>query len=433
MAKNRFRYHTNTLMACLAILVISVLVACGTHPESIQTTSATRTILTTEATPLPTLTTKTSIPHTQNLRPGVYTTNEIDALPLPTSGYELYVVGEPHAEREAHQLVFSYLKTLYETAGMRDIILEQISPAYERDVNAYVLGHDDIVSPKWSFVADVVIDVRMFNDTLPDSEKVRFHLVDIDPDFADMYTHLQVLREELGAAAMGIDMPSLSEFRTWDEAEMLALVDQMAYVSQGRPGIISELTTVEDSIRSYVAWQRFGMKEISESEFIEQLSIREERIAQNTQNLLAKLDGAPVLALYGGWHAQKHPAMIVPLGSFSSPVFMEIQSWVQRLAESGVSIYSVLAWGISGEAKVKGSYLQQVDRDPHQMRFSDGITLGDVFDANPQHSIVYVDLRLGTNSTLRLGDDFQDVPAGEIYDGIILFREVSPVEQEKYP
>lgn len=420
-------------MAGLAIPVTLVLVACGTHPESIQTTAATRTILPTEAVSLPTRAVETSVSNTERLRPGVYTTNEVDALPLPTSGYELYVVGEPHGEREVRLLTLNYLKALHETARVRDIILEQISPVHERDVNAYVLGLDDTVSPDWSFGTDIVIGVRMFNDTLPDSEKVRVHLVDMDLGLANVYAHLQILQEGLGAAAIGADMPSLSAFKIWDEVEMLALVNQMADVSKDCSGIASEFITLRASIRYHFAWERFGRGEVGESEHIEQLSIREERIAQNVQYLLAKLDGAPVLALYGGLHAQKHPAMIVTLDFFSQPVVIDNPSWVQRLAESGASIYSVLAEGISGQEGVKGKYHRPVERDPHEMHFSDGTTLADVLDATPQHSIVYVDLRLGTNSTLRLGDNFQDIPAGEIYDGIILFKTVSPVEWEKYP
>jgi hypothetical protein len=44
------------------------------------------------------------------------------------------------------------------------------------------------------------------------------------------------------------------------------------------------------------------------------------------------------------------------------------------------------------------------------------------------YDIVYVDLRLDANASLRLGADFEDIPAGEVYDGLVLFREVTPLE-----
>ena len=280
----------------------------------------------------------------------------------------------------------------------------------------------------------MIVGVRILNDTLPDGEKVRVRVVDINANFSDVYAHLQVLLEELGTGTTSVDLPSWGEFRNWDEAQTLALVAQMADAARDRPGITRELITVHDSIRSCTAWQRFGWGEIGESELLEQMSIRENTIAQNTQYLLAELDGAPVLALYGGWHVQKHPAAIITWGGFTQSTTMAGNPpWVQRLAESGVSIYSVFAEGISGEAQMAGSIPQRIEREPHQMHFSDGTTMGDLFDSAPEHSIVYVDLQLGTNGTLRLGDEFQDVPAGEIYDGIMLFREASPVEYEQYP
>ncbi len=76
----------------------------------------------------------------------------------------------------------------------------------------------------------------------------------------------------------------------------------------------------------------------------------------------------------------------------------------------------------------KGKFQKPVERDSRQMHFVDGITIADAFDAFPQCNIVYVDLRLDENASFRLGNDYQDVPAGEIYDGVVLFREVSSVE-----
>jgi hypothetical protein len=258
-------------------------------------------------------------------------------------------------------------------------------------------------------------------------------LVDLDLGLANIHAHLQVLQEQIGARVPNIEVPPLSQFRGWDEAKALALVDQMADVAGDDRVITGELATVRDSVRNHFAWKQLERGRIEESEFIEHLSIREERIAQNIQHLLAKLGGTPALALYGGSHAQKRPAMIVTLAFFSQPVFVDVPFWAQRLAESKISIYSVLAMGLSGREGVEGEYSLPVERDPHQMLFSDGITLADVLDAIPQYSIIYVDLRLDANSAFRLGNSFQDVPAGEVYDGIILFREVSPVAWEKYP
>ena len=81
----------------------------------------------------------------------------------------------------------------------------------------------------------------------------------------------------------------------------------------------------------------------------------------------------------------------------------------------------------------KGKFQKPVERDPRQMHFVDGITIADAFDAFPHCNIVYVDLRLDENASFRLGNDYQDVPAGEIYDGVVVFRKVRSVEWEEYP
>jgi len=46
------------------------------------------------------------------------------------------------------------------------------------------------------------------------------------------------------------------------------------------------------------------------------------------------------------------------------------------------------------------------------MQFADGSSIGTVLDSASDHSILR----------------FQDVSAGEIYDGMVLFREVTPME-----
>jgi hypothetical protein len=43
--------------------------------------------------------------------------------------------------------------------------------------------------------------------------------------------------------------------------------------------------------------------------------------------------------------------------------------------------------------------------------------------------MLHVDLRTDANAATRLGGSFvEGIPAGEIYDGVILFREFTPME-----
>ncbi|NIV35572.1 MAG: hypothetical protein GWN58_40810, partial [Anaerolineae bacterium] len=72
-------------------------------------------------------------------QPGIYLTSNLSTLPLATSGYDLYVVGEMHGQQQMAELLLSYLAELHRTLGLRDVILEE-DQAYEQEANDYVLG-----------------------------------------------------------------------------------------------------------------------------------------------------------------------------------------------------------------------------------------------------------------------------------------------------
>jgi hypothetical protein len=156
--------------------------------------------------------------------------------------------------------------------------------------------------------------------------------------------------------------------------------------------------------------------------------IREETTAQNIRYVLKELDGAPVLALYGGAHAQKRP----------TPTY-GVRSWTQHLVESGINVYSVYTTGIRGESwdpyVSTGSIT--FSKNPDQIVFSDGTTLGDIFDGNPNYNIVYIDLRSEANKFVKTSGDLGGIVylpshtiVREIYDGLIIFREVTPTQIE---
>ena len=414
----------------VTLLSLSVLTGClDVSPPTTESTHVYPTVTADIAAPSPTPALPPTLAVIRTVRPGVFVTNETSALPLPTSGYDVYVIGEPHGEREVHLLALDYLKTLNETIGLRDIILEMVAPAYEAEVNAYVLGLSDTILDEWCTLAEMLSGMRALNEALPDDERIRVHLVDLDSGDADsraalIHTHLQVVQSRLVTAAEHITIPELPQFEGWSENNMLTLVDQLEEAAGDRETIGDELETIRVSVRYHCMWRQYFQNTITLDEAVERSSnIREERITQNLQQLLEELQGTPVLALYGGWHAQKRPAM-------SSKTFlMNTASWTQRLSEAGVPVYSVLAMGLSGWANVNVDVPPtRINRDATQMRFSDGTNLANILAAAPDYDIVYVDLRLETNASLRLGADFEDVPAGEVYDGLVLFREVTLLE-----
>jgi hypothetical protein len=214
------------------------------------------------------------------------------------------------------------------------------------------------------------------------------HLVDVDYEIPAIKAHLQALKEEIGPQAEDIQI-------TWwnSEDKMLALVDQLAEAAGDRETVLNELETVRSSIRCHF---HGGLP-----------SIREERIAANIQHVLEDSDGAPVLALYGSGHTRK-----------ATRLAPESQLWTVRLIESGVKIYSVFTTGIS-------------KMSPKLIQFTDGTTMSDVFDSRPDYDIVYVDLRLPANKTVTFSFYVDPpVPLPEALDGIILFREVTPIRKD---
>lgn len=251
------------------------------------------------------------------VRTGVYATNVAGDLPLPTSGYDMYVMGEWHGICEIQLLFLDYLKTLHETAGVCDIILEE-DQVYERDANQYVSGVADTLCANLCLRTNILTSVREYNET-----------------------------------------------------------PQGPY-------------------------------------------IREDTLTRNIQYILEELNGAPVLAFFGSGHTQKTQGYV-------SDYAQNFKSWTQRLAESGVTIYSVSVWGLSGNAYWRWG-MDQVTVYADRMTFDDGTTLRTLFDTVPDYTVIYLDLRLDANKSFKFGEPYRDIPAQDMYDGIVIFRKVTPME-----
>jgi len=147
--------------------------------------------------------------------------------------------------------------------------------------------------------------------------------------------------------------------------------------------------------------------------------IRENAITHNIKHLLRELDGAPVLAFFGAAHAVKSEGIQSRVPGH--------QSWAQRLVDSGMEVYSLRAWSLSGRYYWRGTE-SEVTGYGSQFQFADGNSLTTVLEAAPEADIVYIDLRAEANASSRLGDPYLDVPAGALYDGLVIFREAQPME-----
>ena len=361
----------------------------------------------------------TEVKDIQEVRPGIYATNEIQLLPLPLSGYTVYVVGEDHGTREIHFLTLEYLKMLNKANGLRDIILEE-PYGYEEMFSDYVQGTNEHIleiSGMDSYAPALLDGIRAFNETLPEDEKIRVHLVDVDSPLSAVHLHLQRLQHEIDVDAA---VPPFEEFEKLSKADALHLVEKLEEKTED-PSLKEELETVESSLNFYFTGSEIGIGATSTTLTPEGCHIREERITQNITILLQKLDGAPVLVKCGSWHAQKHQSM-------SS--YTQVRPWAHQLTERGINIFALYAVGMSGYMWHSSLGEISYHKDLYRIQFDDGTKLGTIIERGSDYSIFYVDLQLDANKSARLGYNFADTPAGAVYDGIIVFREVTPLVQE---
>lgn len=354
---------------------------------------------------------------TNEIRPGVYVTDDVASLPLPTEGYRLYIVGEAHGNRETKLLFITYLKRLHAEAGIRDVILEE-DQAYESVANAFVSGESDTLIPELCLRTDVLTLIREFNAAQPDGEKIKVHLVDVDSPMSTVHLHLQSLREQIGAPAEAIQIPELAEFETWKRGEMYKLIRELEAAAVDNPASLNGLETAHDSLRWYFLGNRI---ETGEAVGYRALfaPIREEVITRNVQFLLESLGDKPLLAFYGSAHGIK-------LQADPNPPRDGFASWAQRIFESGIPVYSLDTLPLSGGYFWRGSLYPYGD-GIESSRLPDGANLGQLL-IEQDKSILYVDFRAEENAMSTLPSEYADIPAGQVYDGEVIFREATPME-----
>lgn len=352
------------------------------------------------------------------VRPGVYMSNDPADFPFPTSGYTVYFVGETHGNHETKSVFQAYLKKLHKKAGLRDVILEE-DQAYETEANAYVHGETDELPTGLCLRADILGQIREFNSNLPEGKMVTVHLVDVDSPFPAVYKHLTELYQQLGSAAQSIQFPDFSEFIMWSPEKMYELVEELKNIPTDDPDVSNELQTIYMSIEWFSLGNDMDTGRGPRKSFF---PMREEIITQNIQHLVAQLDGKPVLAFFGLFHGMKVVGTPIP------PVY-QFKSWIQRLVEENISIYSIAIFSTSGKSYWRGESFTYGGDYMEEFQLSDGTSLVSLFDDLPDTKIIYTDLRTENNSTTTLPSYiFLDYPASQVYDGLIIFKEFTPME-----
>lgn len=338
-------------------------------------------------------------------------TDNIQYLPLPTSGYDLYLIGEAHGQTEVSPLFIEYLKRLHESTGCQDILLE-MSSAYEEEINTYISGENMTWSHPWDS-SYLFSDLRTLNMS-DDSPQFRIHLVDVDYDIELVYRHLQNIKDKMGDQGKDVELPPFSEFDAWGEKRMLDFVNQLTEATNDTH-LKMELSYMVYSVQFCQILEKVGGH--LEQEFNEISAIREEAMATLVKDLLQ--ERTPMMGLFGAWHVQKRMGM-KPVST------LEEIPWAQRVVQSGREVFSVYVGSVNEEGDPEDTY--SIEISPEQFVFPDGLSLAAILKENSEYGIVYVDLRLKGNASATFGRFFSSggvfdssIPAGEVYDGMILF------------
>jgi hypothetical protein len=355
------------------------------------------------------------------VRPGIYMSNDLANFLFPTSGYDVYFVGETHGNPQTKQVFQAYLERLYKEAGVRDVILEE-DQVYEIEANAYVQGDTDVFPHNICLRADILAQIREFNTNLPAGEKVRVHLIDVDSPLPSIYRHIRDLHQQLGSAAADASIPELSAFTNWSPKQRKDLVMELKKASAGQPAILNELETVDLSLKWYTMGNR--LDENVPVGFQKYFGpIREDVMTKNARYVLYELNGHPILVFFGGGHGMK-----------TSDFLGEgLASWAQRLNDTGTKVYSLFILGMSGKGFWHGQSLEYEEGTKRYegvdgYRFEDGDSLSSWFETYPDRGILYADLRTGENAKIGLPSVYPDIPASQVYDGLVIFKELTPME-----
>jgi len=300
------------------------------------------------------------------------------------------------------------------------VILEE-DQVYGTEANAYVQGSTDIFPHNLCLRADILGQIREFNTNLPAGEKVRVHLVDVDSPLPSIYQHLQDLHQKLGSAAAAISVPELPEFMGWSLRQQKELITALKNVSIDQPAILNELETVDLSLKWYNMGNR--LDENPPVGFQKYFGpIREDVMTKNARYVLSELNGRPSLVFFGGGHGMKTSDF---LGD-------GLTSWAQRLNDSGTKVYSLSILGASGKGFWHGQPLEYKEGSQRYegvdgYRFEDGVSLSSWFETYPDRGILYADLRTDENAKIGLPSVYPDIPASQVYDGLVIFKEFTPM------
>ena len=336
----------------------------------------------------------------QEIRPGVWVAQQPETLPLPTKGYEVYLVGEMHGVQENAEFQLKYLEQLHRASGLRDIAIEERG-VYENDAQAFVDGRSDVLPPRLCLRASMLEGIRRLNTGLKEDERIRVHLTDIDSPAFAIRSHLTALQQRLGAD--GVRVPDESAIKR-NGLETVAQLKRL----KADAATLAELRTVEFSILSLQQGLEF---DLGPTKGVPYLDSREEAVARNIVDLI-RVRGVPsLLVTYGSDHVTK-----VARKEFAGPERDQLFTpMALRLERAGIKFITLITLPLDGQTFWRGSR-NEVFWTSSDAHLASGETLDKVIVAAPGVRYIYIDAK--REHAHMPGDDLNRMAA----DAFLLFR-----------
>ncbi len=313
--------------------------------------------------------------HAEEIRPGVFAGRDLGSLPLPVSGYQVYLMGEQHGIAQTPDLMAQYLAKLNAAIGLRDVALEE-DAVYEHGAEDYVELRSNAIPEPLCLRAAFLQVLRRFNEGREPSARIRVHLVDIDTPASAILQHLLAIKGRVPGAD-SVRIPATSALKRHG-LEAVAALERLRPSTQ----VLRELRTIRYSILAYLQGLEVGTRHFKGSPYLDE---REEAIAENVRDLLRQADCPAVLALYGSDHVSK--AARKDGGPRRDRGFAPL---ALRLEQSGLKVFSLMAYPLAGRTSWRGSETE-IPYSADEGNLASGESLEHVLAAAPEATLLYVD------------------------------------------
>jgi hypothetical protein len=347
----------------------------------------------------------------QEIRPGIWASTQIESLPIPSRGYQAFLIGELHGLQQNTEFQLDYLRVLNKASKLRDVAIEE-KEVYEPQAQAFIDGKKTTLPGALCLRVALLRGIKKFNSSLRTDERIRIHLIDIDSPATAIREHLLAIAKVIPDAS-AVRVPEANEIKERG-IEAVHKIERLCI----DPRTISELRTIEYSIRSYQQGLEFGVGPAKGSPYLED---REQAVTDNIKDLVRLHSDQPILLIYGFDHVSRSQRS--DGGPSRDQPFEPVAA---RLEQSGVKIFCLVTFPLEGTSFWRGARTE-LPWKPVNGHLTSGETLDHVLKSAPRARFLYADVKDTKGKHIRLPS--LDVSNFNV-DAFLLFPSTSPMEDE---